>query len=72
VTAGDCERNFEYVQQAETIYGEFDGTVGLASDAALFIPFFFKLFHFFGRHTERTGVTLFQVRTIPLILKSPN
>jgi hypothetical protein len=34
VTAGDCEWNFEYVQ-AEAIYGEFDGTLELASDAAL-------------------------------------
>jgi hypothetical protein len=45
VTAGDCEWSFEYVQQAETICGEFDGTLELAADAALFIPFFFKLFH---------------------------
>jgi hypothetical protein len=38
VTAGDWEWNFEYVQ-AEAIYGEFDGTLEVASDAALPWPY---------------------------------
>jgi hypothetical protein len=42
VTAGDCEWNFEYVQQAETIYGEFEGTLELASDTALPWPYSYR------------------------------